>query len=555
METIREQVPLFTEDQIKNLSMNQILEVLTGMNARVEAMENQAVLFQDRIKELEFLNALLSDRLTLAQRKQFGASSEKYAEGYEQLNFFNEAEAVSEDNQEEPAYDEIHPKPYRRKKGSGKKEEDLSGFDVVRIEHKLIGEELNCPECGTKRKVVATETHKYLRFVPARFETVEEIVYVYSCPGCSAMERAPKDPSLLKGSIATPSLVAAIMNGKYVNGLPLYRQRQEFERYGLFLSDKTMANWMIRCSEDYLFLIYDEMKECLLQIPYLHCDETRIQVLDEPEQKAETKNWMWVYMADAYSTGPQMVIFQYERTRGGYHPKEFLSGYEGYLTTDGYQPYHGLPEEVIVTGCMTHSRRRFDKALTASKANATKEQLKKTVAYEAMSRIGMLYKIEEMIAGKAPDERYNERQKQSKPLLDAFFAWLHSMDTDDLSRSSLIGDAILYTLGQEAYLRRYLEDGHLSIDNSACERAIKPFAIGRRNWLFAKSIRGAQSSAIIYSITETAKLNGLRPYNYLVHIFETMRGHQKDTDYNFIEDLLPWSSAIPEECRTITKSK
>ena len=337
------------------------------------------------------------------------------------------------------------------------------------------------------------------------------------------MKRPEKEPSLIRGSIATPSLVAGIMNAKYVNGMPLARQEREFARYDLDLSTKTMANWIINCADRYLKPLYQLMKEELLESRYIHCDESRIQVLGEPEQKGTTQNWMWVYLTDEFSGSPQMVLFDYERTRAGYHPVNFLrDGFHGYLTCDGYQAYLSLGEGIIVSGCLTHARRRFDAALTALKKDFTKEQLKETVAYQAMSRIGILYKIEEMIYNKTPEEKYEERQKQSRPVMDALFEWLHSME-DSVDRSSLIGDAILYTLNQEVYLRRYLEDGHLSIDNNSAERALKNFAVGRRNWLFAKSVRGADASALVYSITETALLNHLKPYAYLTYILDEFR--------------------------------
>ena len=347
---------------------------------------------------------------------------------------------------------------------------------------------------------------------------------MYSCPKCGAMKRPEKTPSLLKGSVATPSLVAGIMNAKYVNGMPLARQEREFARYDLNLSTKTNAlSQSIQCAGRYLQPLYDLMKEELLWSKYLHGDETRIPVLDEPDQKGSTQNWMWVYLTDEYSGSPRLVLFQYERTRAGYHPAEFLGDqFEGYFTCDGYQAYHSLPGRITVTGCMAHARRRFDEALTVLKKDFTKEQLKETTAYQAMERIGMLYKIEEMIRGKSPEERYEERQKQAKPLLEAFFEWLHTLE-DSVDRSSLIGEAVLYTLNQEIYLKRYLEDGHLSIDNLAAERSLKNFATGRRNWLFAKSIRGAQASATVYSMTETAMLNGLKPYNYLTYVMEKMK--------------------------------
>ena len=543
--------PLFSEKQLQDMSKENIITLIQAMQVHQKKQETEIQLLKEKTKELEFMNALLSDRLALAQRKQFGSSSEKYAEGYEQMDLFNEAEQEADPNAAEPEMEEIHPKSYKRKKPTGKKEEDLSAFETTEvIKHKLEGNDRFCPECGTKYKVVTTETVKYLKFIPARFEVVEETTYVYACPKCGMMKRPQKDPSLLKGSVATPSLVAGIMNAKYVNGMPLARQEREFARYNLNLSTKTMANWIILCAKRYLQPIYDLMREEFLRSRYIHCDETRLQVIDEPEQKGTTQNWMWVYLTDEYSGSPRMVLFQYERTRGGYHPVEFLGDeFRGYLTCDGYQAYHGLPEQITVTGCMAHARRRFDEALTPLKKGFTKEQLKETTAYQAMARIGMLYKIEELIRNQSPEERYAERQKQSKPLLEAFFGWLHTLE-GSVNRSSKIGEAVLYALNQEKYLKAYLEDGHLSIDNSAAERAVKNFAIGRRNWLFSKSIKGAEASATVYSITETALLKGLKPYDYVAYILERMKDLGPFPSKEDLQQLLPWSESIPESCRT-----
>ena len=560
--------PIFTEEQLNRMSskdMRSLLkimmqhqqkqeETLQKQEETLQKQETRIQLLEEQKKELEFLNAMLSDRLTLAQKKRFGASSEKYAEGYTQMNLFNEAEQEADPNASEPDLEEVHPSPYRRKKRRGKKEEDLSSFETTEvIEYKLTGTDGYCPDCNTKYKVVTKETVKRLKFIPARFEVVEEVTFVYSCPKCGAMKRPEKTAPLLKGSVATPSLVAGIMNAKYVNGMPLARQEREFARYDLDLSTKTMANWIIQCADRYLQPLYDLMKEELLRSKYLHGDETRIQVIDEPDQKGSTQNWMWVYLTDESSGSPQMVLFQYERTRAGYHPKEFLGNlFEGYFTCDGYQAYHSLPDGITVTGCMAHARRRFDEALTVLKKDFTKEQLKETTAYQAMERIGMLYKIEGMIRDKSPEERYEERQKQAKPLLEAFFEWLHTLE-DCVDRSSLIGEAVLYTLNQEVYLKRYLEDGHLSIDNLAAERSLKNFATGRRNWLFAKSIHGAQASATVYSITETAMLNGLKPYHYLTYVLEKMKDLGPFPEKEAILELLPWSTSLPADCHSNLK--
>ena len=549
--------PIFNDEQLNKMSKENLTEVIllmqkqqSKLEEKISGLQKKQQVLEEKNKELEFINALLSDRLSIAQRKRFGSSSEKYADGYEQMNLFNEAENIADIEAEEPVMEEICPKPYKRKKRKGKKEQDLSAYPITEtIHYTLNGEDGFCPECGTAMKEVTTEITKTLKFVPAHFEVLEEVVHVYSCPKCSAMERAQKPQPFLKGSIATPSLVAGIMNAKYVNGMPLARQEREFKRYDLNLSAKTMANWIILCAQRFLEPLYNKMKDVFLQSHYAHGDETRIQVLDEPEQKSETQNWMWVYMLDGNSDGPKMVLFQYERTRGGYHPKEFLDGYSGYLTTDGYQSYHNLPEQIRVTGCMAHSRRRFEECLTILKKQLTKEQLKQTIAYQAMERIAMLYKIEELMKNEPPEKKYEVRQTQAKPLVDAYFAWLHTFE-EDVDRSSKIGEAILYALNQEKYLRRYLEDGHLSIDNNECERSIKNFAIGRRNWLFAKSIKGATASAIVYSITETAILHGLRPYDYLAYVMEKISQAPQFGDDSYLNDLLPWSPALPDNLKS-----
>lgn len=553
--------PIFTGEQLNRMSREDMLSLLKIMQEHrqkqeetLQKQETRIQLLEEKTKELEFLNAMLSDRLALAQRKRFGASSEKYADGYTQLSLFNEAEQEAEPDAPEPDLEEVHPSSYKRKKRSGKKEEDLSSFETTEvIEYKLTGDDRYCPDCNTKYKIVTKESVKRLKFIPARFEVVEEVTCVYSCPKCGAMKRPEKATSLLKGSVATPSLVAGIMNAKYVNGMPLARQEREFARYDLNLSTKTMANWIIQCAGRYLQPLYDLMKEELLRSNYLHGDETRIQVIDEPDQKGSTQNWMWVYLTDEYSGSPRMVLFQYERTRAGYHPVEFLGDqFEGYFTCDGYQAYHSLPERIAATGCMAHARRRFDEALTVLKKDFTKEELKETTAYQALARIGMLYKIEEMIRDKSPEERYKERQKQARPLLEAFFEWLHKLE-DSVDRSSMIGEAVRYALNQEVYLKRYLEDGRLSIDNLAAERALKNFATGRRNWLFAKSIRGAQASATVYSITETAMLNGKKPYNYLTYVMERMKDLGPFPEKGAMLELLPWSASLPADCHSKLK--
>ena len=524
-----------SDAQLNQFSKDQLVAMYRVLHEKYTEVE----------KQLDFL----TERLSLANRERFGSSSEKlpYAEGARQLDFFNDVELeAAKASGLVPEPETVTVKSHERKKEKGKPAIDLSQYPVVQIRHMLPESEQFCSACNSSLKLVTTESYRYLRYVPAHFETEEHIVGVYSCScsSCNQMVRASKDPSLLRGSIATPSLVSAIMNAKYVNGIPLARQEAEFQRNGVNLDRQKMAYWVVRCSEDYLSLLYDEMKKHLLQCKYNQADETRVQVLHEDGRKATSESWMWVYRTGEKAHGPPVILFSYEQTRSGEHPKAFLEGYEGYLTTDAFSGYRKLPESITVTGCMAHCRRNFNDALVTMDV----EKRKGTVADEAIKRIALLYQIETMAKDKSAEERLQMRQTQSKPLLDAFFAWLKDMEPEADSKS-LIGKAIYYALNQQEYLQRFLTDDNIAIDNNATENAIRPFVRGRRAWLFCNTPNGAKASAMVYSIVETVKANGLHVYNYLTHVFETMPRFMNGTSREFIQDLLPWSDSIPEKCR------
>ncbi|MBN1968102.1 MAG: IS66 family transposase [Candidatus Delongbacteria bacterium] len=486
------------------------------------------------------------EQIRLAQHKRFGSSSEKYklSEGYEQIGiYFNEAEHTANEELEEPEYEEVV-KKVRRKKSKGKRESDLSNFPVVVINHKIPEEELKCKECEGVLSEMVTETYKVLKFIPAHFEVEEHVVQVYSCDDCETVVRADRPQTLLRGSIATPSLVASIMNAKYVNALPLNRQEEEFKRYNVNISRQTMANWMIRCAEEYLYLIYCRLKKSLLMTSHIQADETRVTVLKEDGRKPGTESWMWVYRTGELLIKKPVILFEYQKTRAMYHPKEFLSGYIGNLTTDGYSAYKDLPYEINVSGCWAHLRRKFLDCIKG----LSKSLQKGTVANEALKRIGLLYKIEEVLSEKTADERLKERSVQSKPIVDSFYEWVYKTSAA-VPGNSLIAKAFTYAKNQKEYLYKFLSDGLIPIDNNATERAIRPFAIGRGNWLFCATPKGAEASAIIYSIVETAKANNLKPYDYLTHLLSEIPKHYTGTSQDFIDKLLPWSDDIPSNCK------
>ena len=318
---------------------------------------------------------------------------------------------------------------------------------------------------------------------------------------------------VIAGSFASPEAVAHIMNQKFVMGVPLYRQEQEFQRGDLWLSRQTMSNWLLRVAEDWLEPLYKRFKTELLKHDVLHADETTVQVLREPGKTAQSKSYMWLYRTSGDTERP-IVLYDYQTSRKAEHPQRLLEGWRGYLHADGYDGYHKLPEGVTIVGCLAHFRRKFDEALKSLPEEAREGSL----AMAGKRYCDRLFELERDFADLAPEERFEKRVQHSKPLLEELFAW---SDSAKVVPKSPVGKAVHYALSQRKYLERYLLDGRLEISNNRAERSIKPFVIGRKNWLFANTPRGAKASAVIYSILETAKENGLKPYDYLTHIFRT----------------------------------
>jgi len=331
------------------------------------------------------------------------------------------------------------------------------------------------------------------------------------------------------------------MDQKYTNSMPLYRQEQQLSRLGIELSRQTMANWVLNVADPWLKIIYDRLHEKLLERDILHADETTLQVLKEPGRSAETKSYMWLYRTGR--DGPPIVLYEYQTTRASKHPDRFLSGFKGYLQTDGYSAY-GKLTDITLVGCWAHARRKLIEALKALPAAQKDKPVAASVGLEYCNR---LFAIERQLKYVSDKERYEKRLEKSKPLLDEFYIWLKKQKQQTLPKSAF-GQAITYCLNQWDSLNSFLLDGRLEIDNNRAERSIKPFVIGRKNWLFTNTPRGARGSAIIYSIIETAKENNLKPYNYLVYLFEQLPNIDTG-DQAAIDRLLPWSNTLPEECR------
>lgn len=540
----------YTEEQLNKLDKELLVQLFLGLQDQMEGLTRQTQALNDKMQ-------LMMEQLVLSKKSRFGRSSEKMAgpgqirfmEVDGEIVFFNEAEAVCDLDAPEP--DSLEPQQPKKKKQAGKREADLAGLPVRRIDHYLSEKEL-AAEFGEKGwKQLPDAISRCYRFVPAKVEVEEHHVGVYSSKTDDRMVKAPHPKKLLPGSLVSPSLAAAVLNGKYVNAVPLYRLEKEFERYGLAITRQNMANWVIRLGESCFGPLYDYLHTLLYRYPVIQADETPVLV-NKDGRPAGSKSWMWVYRSGCLYQKEQVILYEYQKTRNASHPRKFLKDYKGICVTDGYQVYHTLEkekEDLKIAGCWVHCRRKFEEALEV----IPKELRKQSVLDLLMNQIRAIYREEGKLSGFSADERVKKRQLVVKPLVDAFFAYV-KQNSGRVSKSGKAGEAFTYALNQEPYLRVFLENGDVPMDNNASERAIRGFCIGKKNWEMIDTVHGASASAIIYSISETAKANGLKPYEYFEYLLTEIPKHQDESSTDFLADLLPWSEKLPEYIRKPKKA-
>jgi transposase len=522
--------------------MEQTLEArsdLDGLPAWVGDMlrENQ---------RLKGQNAKLQEQIHLLLHKRFGANSEKYRA--EQSDLFNEAETYAEatpaqdvqaesaddiaitatDSVDQPSEQMAQPSALN-KPGRKALPQELPRIEII---HDLPEDQRRCSE-GHELKEIGEEVSEQLDIIPAKVQVLRHIRIKYACPCCQAeVKTAPLPPQPIPKSNASAGLLAYIITSKFLDALPLYRQSKQFKRIGVELSRATLALWAIRCGE-LIQALCNLMQEQLLQYPVLQMDETTLQVLKEEGKAASTQSYLWVQRG-----GPPdlpVVMFHYSPTRNQTVADQLLQGFTGAVQTDGYAGYPAVCAKngLRHAGCWAHARRKFDEALKAQ----GKGQPKAGKASKALIMIQKLYRIEAQIKYLSVDEKYRARQQQAVPMLNEIKTWLDTSLTQ-VAPTSLTGKALAYLANQWSTLTVYCEDGRLEIDNNAVERAIRPFVIGRNNWIFSDTVKGAKASANLYSLIETAKLNGLEPYRYLHHVFKELPRAQTLDD---IEQLLPWA--------------
>jgi len=532
--------------------MNKQIEKTVDFSAMSrDEMEKLIIDLMDRNTALELECKNYLDQLKRQRSRMYGRSTEKSDElqlSIDDLQFFNESEAVCDPEETEPElYDCIeHSKPKKKK---GAKKQATKKLPVKHIEYKLSDEEAVCSKCGSPLSYMKKIVRKEFTVIPAQVYVTEHIQYVYVCRNCSNngteanIVKAQGPEPVLRNSLASPSMLAWIISRKFAESLPLYRQEQQHLRNGLKLSRQTMANWQLRATELYLEPLYRLMHKKLLEQGVIHADETVLEVLQEPGRNASDISRMWIYCSSASSEIP-MVLYEYSSSRAHTVPEKFLAGFSGYLLTDAYEAYRTLSRkhpEIINVFCWAHLRREFTDIV---KAMGKEIHTENTESSKAIRMIDSLFHIGREIQDESPENKVKIRNEKALPKVDAFFEWAKEMQPRTIKNSSF-AKAIAYALDKETELRRYLEDGRLEASNNRAERMAKKFVIGRKNWIFNNTPRGAESSAIAYSIVMTALLNALDPFRYLKYLFESLAGRSLLPDSE-LEQYLPWSKELPE---------
>ena len=461
----------------------------------------------------------------------------------------NEPEVLS-DGSPEPEVTEITVSSHSRKKKS-KREDNLEGLPARIFEHTIDKEELY-GRFPHGYKELPCEVYKRLSIIPKTFLVDEHRVHIYTSRNNDGIIlKAKRPPDVFRNPIATLSLVAAIINGKYVNHIPLEQQSKCYKDNGIKLETNTLANWMINAADIHFSIIYDELHEHLLNAHLIHADETPFEVIKDG-RRAGSNSYMWVYRSGKCDKLRPVILYDYQPTRKTDHPDSFLKGYSGFLMSDGYQVYHSLEKRrkgIKVAGCWVHAKRKFAGVVKAVGVDHADE----VIAAEAAERISGIFHPDNSLDELSSSNRIKQRQLIVAPKVDDFFAWAKEAILK-LSSQSATYKGLRYCLNQEQFLRVFLSDGDVPMDNNLAEQAIRPFTIGRKNRVNMYSTRGAEAGAIIYSLVETAKANGLSPLKYLEYLLTELPKHADDKKHDFLEELLPWSGTAQEKCHSLKKS-
>lgn len=503
--------------------------------ARIAALQAENRQLTERVVKLE-------EELALARLHRFAPKSEKHVD-----RIFNEAEQAADEDEVDSDENDVVDLPDTglpsvesttgKKRGRRALPENLPR---ERVEYDLPDDQKACPCCRGQMHRMGEAVTEQLH-IEVKAKVLQNARFKYACRNCdrtginTPVVTAPMPAQPLPGSIATASTLAFALVHKYVDGTPLYRVAQAFERAGVPVSRGALGHWVIGSSEKHLHRIYDVLKLRLRSQPLIHGDETTVQVLKEENRAATDTSYMWAYRSGEDSEQP-IVLLDYQPGRGQIHPQAFLGEYRGILMSDGYTAWRTL-EGATHLGCMAHSRRRFVEAFKARKKGGGPPE-------QALRFFEQLYRVERQVRNEKPDKGETQadcirrfRQQHSIPVLNALKEWLDEIAPKVLPDSKL-GDAVSYTRNQWDYLTRYTEDGRMPIDNNLLERDIRIFATGRKSWLFSDTVEGARASATVYSLMLTCRACGVEPLAWLRHVLTELPQRSEDAD---IDDLLPFN--------------
>ena len=535
--------------QLQKETIESLRQLVDSQRLTIEQLTKN---HEEQTAQLNQTIANLNETVEYLKKKLFASSSEKAKkDGFPgQMDLFNEAEAVADPSVPEPTLEEVVG-GYKRqaRKTKATREEILAGLPVIEVPCTVPDEDRNCPYCNTLMEIIGKKVvREELRIIPAKVERIQYVQEVLGCPECkkdgaSVIVGAETPSPLLKHSLASPSTVAYVMYQKYVNSIPLYRQETDWKQLGVKLLRATLANWIIKCGTDYMGPVYERLHQHLLKRDIIHADETPCQVLKEEGKTAQSKSYMWLY-GSGNDGLPPIRLYDYQPSRGGYHAEKFLKGFSGYLTCDGFGGYNKL-KDVIRCGCLAHMRRYWYDALPG-KSKKTKE---KTPAEIGFDYCNQLFELEKEYADLDAETRKVKRLETEPAIWKAYWSWLETLYPTGGSR---LDKAVTYAKNQKPYMENYLLDGRCSISNNIAENIARPYAIGRKNFLFHDTVKGARASSIIYSLVETAKLNNLNIYAYLETVLLYMPDYKNEPEG--IEELMPWSDMIQQRCRIKSKS-
>ena len=498
------------------------------------------------------INAL--NKYIFGSKREETPKEENIVEGT-QCSIFGEIENNEIKEQVEEKTEEIivHRKKNTKKQQSGIKKSELKNVEQETIIVKLEDEELKCPECGADLKKIGTEVvRQEVEYVPAKLKLKTYVREVYKCEKCGTEESEKESPTIVKTktprallahSFASSSLATEVIYQKYYMGVPLYRQEKAWDDKGLVLPRSMTSNWCIKLSEYYLEPIYNLMLKKLKEnSELLHCDETTMQCNKEPGKKASSNSYMWVITSGELEKN-KGVIFNYSSSRSSEIAQRLLKGYKKILVTDGYSGYNILEDEINRAECWAHARRYFYNSVPLDEH---KKMITTSAGYLGVKYIDELFEVEREIETLTPDEKVVKRQEKSVPILKKFYDWVSSTNQKYITNKKL-KEALTYAENQKANLIKFLDDGRIPLTNSKAERAIRPFAVHRKNWLFADTIEGAKANAVYYSLIESAKVNNLNIYKYIKYLLDELPQKEGEQTEDDIEKYLPWSNGLPEE--------